>query len=179
MRPPDNEISPQGLAQLAVETFIRDGTIIEPPDNPQGIFITRAGAFVTLRKSDGQLRGCIGTIQPECSNLAGEIVKNAISAATRDPRFPRVSISELSDLNYSVDVLSRPESARGPQDLDPKVYGVIIETTDGLRRGLLLPGIAGLETVEEQWIAVHSKAGIKAGTPIRVERFTVTRFGKE
>jgi AMMECR1 domain-containing protein len=77
---------PQELAQLAIEAFIRDGIVIEPPDNPTEVLALRAGVFVTLRKSGGQLRGCIGTIEGERSNVACEIVHNAISAATRDPR---------------------------------------------------------------------------------------------
>lgn len=174
-----NDILPQELARLTIETFIREGAVIEPPAGPRGILATRAGAFVTLRKLDGELRGCIGTIEGERANVAAEIVQNAISAATRDPRFPQVSTLELPDLTYGVDVLSTPEPARGPEDLDPAVYGVIIESLDGRRRGLLLPRIGGIESVEAQWLAVHSKAGIKAGTPVRVERFTVTRFGKD
>lgn len=177
-RPP-NDILPHELARLVIETFIREGTVIEPPVDPHGVLATRAGAFVTLRFSDGQLRGCIGTIEPTHSNVAEEIVQNAISAAARDPRFPPVSTTELPHLRYGVDVLSTPEPARGPEDLDPLIYGVIIETLDGLRRGLLLPRIDGIESVEEQWQAVHSKAGIRPGTPVRVERFSVTRFGKD
>ena len=105
-----NDILPHELARLSVEIFIGDGAIIEPPAEPQGILASRAGAFVTLRKSNGQLRGCIGTIYPERSNVAREIVQNAISAATRDPRFPPVATSELFALCYSVDVLSTPKS---------------------------------------------------------------------
>ena len=104
---------------------------------------------------------------------------SVLSAATRDPRFPPVSTSELHDMNYGVDVLSKPEPAHGLEDLDPSTYGAIIETFDGLRRGLLLPRIEGISSAEEQWLAVHSKAGIRPGTPVRIERFTVTRFGKD
>lgn len=179
MRSPANDILPQELAQLTVEVFIREGAVIEPPADPRGILATRAGAFVTLRKSSGELRGCIGTIGAAQTNVAREIVQNAISAATRDPRFSPVSTGELPDLIYSVDVLSPPEPARGPEDLDPAVYGVIVETLDGSRRGLLLPRISGLESAREQWLAVHSKAGVKVGTPVRTERFSVTRFGKD
>jgi AmmeMemoRadiSam system protein A len=179
MHRPTNQILPHELARLAIEAFIRDGRVIDPPDNPKGVLATRAGVFVTLRHSDGQLRGCIGTIEAERLNVAEEIVQNAISAATRDPRFPPVSTPELPDLKYGVDVLSIREQARGPEDLDPARYGVIVETLDGWRRGLLLPRIDGIESVEAQWLAVHSKAGIKPGTPVRVERFTVTRFGKD
>ena len=179
MRRPANDIPPQELARLTVETFIRESTVIEPPVDPRGVLATRAGVFVTLRSADGQLRGCIGTIGPAHSNVAEEIVQNAISAATRDPRFLPVSTVELPDLEYGVDVLSIPELARGPEDLDPERYGVIVETLDGGRRGILLPRIVGIESAEVQWLAVHSKAGIKPGTPVRVERFTVTRFGKD
>jgi AmmeMemoRadiSam system protein A len=174
-----NDISPQELARLTIETFIREGRVIDPPDDPQGVLAARAGTFVTLRSADGELRGCIGTIEPAQANVAEEIVQNAISAAIRDPRFQPVSTVELPGLIYGVDVLSKPEPVRGPEDLDPSVYGVIIETMDGLRRGLLLPRIDSIDSVEEQWLAVHSKAGIKPGTRVHVERFTVTRFGKD
>ena len=173
---PSDDILPHELARQTVEAFIRERIVIEPPGNPEGILSTQAGVFVTLRKPDGELRGCIGTIEAEQANVAQEIVRNAISAATRDPRFPAVTTGELSSLSYSVDVLSTPEPARGPEDLDPAVYGVIVETLDGSHRGLLLPRIAGLDSVEQQWLAVHAKAGINPGTDVRVERFTVTRF---
>src|SRR5262249_26789061 len=149
------------------------------PKNPSGILATSAGVFVTLRTNSGALRGCIGTIEPSRSQVAEEIIRSAIKAATEDPRFPRVSVDELADLTYGVDILSAAETIRGPVDLDPAVYGVIIESLDSRRRGLLLPGIEGLETVDKQWSAVHFKAGINPGTPVRVMRFTVTRFGKE
>jgi AmmeMemoRadiSam system protein A len=176
--PPDN-ILPQELARLAVEAFILDRLTIEPPPAPRGILAQRAGVFVTLRYLDGQLRGCIGTIEPVHATVAEEIVYNAISSATRDPRFSPVATPELPLLKYSVDVLSLPEPVRGAEDLDPAVYGVIIESLLEQKRGLLLPGIDGIDTVESQWIAVHTKAGIKPGSPVRVERFKVTRFGKD
>lgn len=174
-----NDILPQELARLTVEKYISDGMVTNPPDDPQGVLATRAGVFVTLRTLDDQLRGCIGTIEPVCANVAEEIIQNAISAATRDPRFLPVTSAELGYLSYGVDVLASPEPARGPEDLDPSNYGVIVGTLDGLRRGLLLPRIEGIDSVEEQWLAVHQKAGIKPGTPVLVERFTVTRFGKD
>jgi len=174
-----NDIAPEDLARLAIERFIRDGELIDPPSEPSGLLAERAGAFVTLRTVEGNLRGCIGTIEPAYATVAAEIIQNAISAATRDPRFPPVAPGELSNLVYGVDVLSRPEAARGPEDLDPSRYGVIIETLDGGRRGLLLPRIERIDSAEQQWLAVHMKAGIRPGTPVRVERFTVTRFGKD
>lgn len=178
MRRAPNDILPEELARRTVEAFIREGARIEPPTAPQGILATRAATFVTLRKLGGQLRGCIGAVEAEHANVAEEIVRHAISAATRDPRFLPVSSSELADLRYGVDVLSPAEEVRRPDDdLDPSVYGVIIETLDGRRRGLPLPRIDGIESVESQWLAVHSKAGIIPGTAVRVRRFRVTRFG--
>jgi AmmeMemoRadiSam system protein A len=173
------EITPPELARLAVEAFISNGERIEPPAEPKGIMSERAGVFVTLRTVDGDLRGCIGTIEPAYATVAEEIIRNAINAAISDPRFSPVKPNELQSLTYGVDVLAPPEPARGIEDLDPSLYGVIIETLDGSRRGLLLPRIAGLDTAEQQWFAVHQKAGIKPGSPVRAERFTVTRYGKD
>jgi AmmeMemoRadiSam system protein A len=179
MRVPPDDITLTKLARLAVEAYIDSGVRLKPPESPQGMLSERAASFVTLRTTDGRLRGCIGTIEPGHESLAEEVIENAISAATRDPRFPPVSPAELPDLTYGVDVLSPPEPARGPLDLDPLRFGVTIETLDGTRRGLLLPGISGITTVDEQWRAVHIKAGIKMGEMVRVERFTVRRFGKD
>ena len=173
------DLTPQELARRAVEAFIGDGHVLETPEGMTGVLAERAGVFVTLRMRSGELRGCIGTIQPTRENVAAEIIANAISAATRDPRFLPVRPDELSDLTYGVDVLSLPEPVRGVEDLDPSQYGVIIETPDGRRRGLLLPRIAGIDSAQEQWQAVHMKAGIRPDQPVRVERFTVTRFGKD
>jgi len=178
IQPPD-DISPDGLARLSVEKFIAEGLTISPPQHPTGVLAQRAGAFVTLRTLAGDLRGCIGTTEPAHSTVAEEIIQNAIHSATRDPRFPPVTVGELADLTYGVDVLSAPEPVLGPGDLDAVRFGVIIETLDANRRALLLPGIQGIDTVDQQWQAVHQKAGIRVGEPVRVERFTVTRFGKD
>ena len=164
---------------MAVEAFVSGGRRIEPPDHLVGVLGDQAGVFVTLRTADGALRGCVGTIEPVNQTVALEIVQNAIKAAMDDPRFAPVVLEELADLTYGVDVLSPPEAAAGIGDLDPLVYGVIVETLDCRRRGLLLPRIEGIRTAEEQWLAVHLKAGIRPGEPVRAERFTVTRYGKD
>jgi AMMECR1 domain-containing protein len=174
-----NEIDPPNLARLTVETFIIGGQVIHPPLQPGGILATCAPVFVTLRIDRSDLRGCIGTMSPAQRNVAEEIIANSIRAATHDPRFLPVVVDELPRLSYGVDVLHAAESARGIEDLDPASYGVSIETLDGRARGVLLPGIEGIDTPEEQWILVHRKAGIRVGTPVRVERFKVSRFGKD
>ncbi|HXM33964.1 MAG TPA: AmmeMemoRadiSam system protein A, partial [Pyrinomonadaceae bacterium] len=131
------------LARQAVETFVLTDSQLKPPDNPEGILAEPAACFVSIKTRYGDLRGCIGTIEPTRETLAEELILNAINAASRDPRFPPVSAAELPQLGYSVDVLSAPEPAAF-EELDPKIYGVIVEDEGGLHRGLLLPDIEGV-----------------------------------
>jgi len=162
------------LAKDAVEKFVGEGVLLEPSPGAEGIMPGRAGAFVCLKKH-GQLRGCIGTIEPATENVASEVVRNAVAAATDDPRFSPVSAEELGELQYTVDVLMPPESVSSMDELDPVKYGVIV--TSGLRRGLLLPDLEGVDTVEEQWRIAAAKAGIGPGEhEISIERFEVKRF---
>jgi len=133
---------------------------------------TQAGAFVSLHMN-GRLRGCIGTIAPTRATLAEEIIENAISAATKDPRFNPVTVSELSQLEYSVDVLSPAEPIDSTEQLDVKRYGVIV--TSGGKRGLLLPNLDTIDTVEEQISIAKKKAGIGPGEPVSLKRFEVVR----
>jgi len=133
----------------------------------------RAGVFVSIHKGE-ELRGCIGTIGPTEPNIALEIVQNAVSAATRDPRFPPVTPAELSRLNYKVDVLTDPEPIKSTDELDPKRYGVIVEA--GWRRGLLLPDLEGVDSVEYQIEICRAKAGIGENEPVKLYRFEVKRY---
>lgn len=163
------------LARRAVETFIRDGNVIEIPSAPSAMLQQRAACFVSIKTQEGDLRGCIGTIEPVKQTLAEELIANAISAATRDPRFPPVQPAELSNLRYSVDVLSEPEPARF-EELDPALYGVIVEDEAGMHRGLLLPDLQGIETAQQQVEIAARKAGITHGAPLKFSRFRVERF---
>lgn len=130
------------------------------------------GTFVTLKKSGGELRGCIGTYEPVTESLGDEIIRNASSAALDDPRFAPVKPEELGGLTISVDVLTQPEVCN-KQDLDPDRYGIILEK--GSRSGLLLPDLDGIDTVEEQLEVTKNKAGI----PPRDENFVIKRFEVE
>ena len=169
------------LARLSLETHVRGGRRTRLPDDlpkdlalPDELMTTRAGCFVSLKK-DGELRGCIGTIAPMRESLAEEICANAVSAAVHDPRFAPVSVDELEELIYDVDVLSPPEPIEGPEQLDVRRYGVIVSTTDG-RRGLLLPDLDGVDTVDEQIDIAARKGGIDlARDSWRLERFEVVR----
>jgi AmmeMemoRadiSam system protein A/AmmeMemoRadiSam system protein B len=160
------------LARETLETFVKTGEIISPPENSP-LAEKKAGTFVSL-KINGQLRGCIGTIEPVRDSLAAEIVENAVSAGTYDPRFRPVTKDELPRLEYSVDVLSAPEEVSGPEELDPTKYGVIVQQGD--RRGLLLPDLEGVETVDEQLSIALQKAGISPNADYRIFRFYVERY---
>jgi AmmeMemoRadiSam system protein A len=164
---------PVRLARATIEAFVRTGATsdVEPLSDPA--LPARAGAFVSLHTPAG-LRGCIGTIGPTQPSLAAEIVHNAISASSQDPRFPPMRPDELADLEITVDVLEEPEPVSSLADLDPKVYGVI--TTCGWRRGLLLPDLEGVDTCEEQVAIALSKGGIRQGEPVSLERFRVVRY---
>lgn len=132
----------------------------------------RAAVFVSIKKN-GQLRGCIGTITAATSCIAKEIQRNAISAGLHDPRFEPVREEELDELIYSVDVLTAPEPIASDAELNPRVYGVIVE--NGLRRGLLLPDLEGVDTAESQIAIAREKAGIAENEPVSLSRFRVVR----
>ena len=143
-----------------------------PEDLPQEMLDTQAGAFVSIHKQ-GRLRGCIGTIGPTRDSLAEEIINNAISASTEDPRFPAITENELKLLEINVDVLGEPEYIHSMDQLDVKRYGVIV--TKGYRRGLLLPDLEGVDTPEEQVSIAKRKAGIRDDEDVKLERFEVIR----
>lgn len=163
------------LARAALERRVRTGRRLPLPDDlPEGLLSRRAGAFVSIKKN-GQLRGCIGTIAPTRGNLAEEIAANAVSAGLHDPRFPPVTPDELPELVYDVDVLGDPEPVEGREGLDPRRYGVIVSAPDG-RRGLLLPDLDGIDTVDEQLRIAARKGGIALSEEgVAVERFVVER----
>lgn len=161
------------LARLSLETYIKTGKYVKlPSDLPADMIGKRAGVFVSLKKY-GQLRGCIGTISPVTESVSQEILRNAVSAAVEDPRFPPVSEDELNDLVYSVDVLSEAEPIPSIEGLDVTRYGVIVSS--GRKRGLLLPNLEGVDTVEQQVSIAKKKAGIYDNEDIQIERFEVVR----
>lgn len=161
------------LARMTLETYVREGRVIDiPKDLPEEMLTKRAGVFVSIKKH-GELRGCIGTFLPTKKNIAEEIRRNAISAGCEDPRFYPVRPEELPELTYSVDVLTKPEPVDSPDQLDPGKYGVIVKK--GFRSGLLLPALEGVDTVEEQLNIALRKAGISPHEDYKIERFEVER----
>ena len=161
------------LARKTIDTFVRTGKMIRiPEDLPEEMMKMRAGTFVSIHKH-GRLRGCIGTIAPTAENVAGEIIRNAVSASTKDPRFDPVTADELKWLEISVDVLGRPEKIDSIAQLDVKRYGVIVSC--GYRRGLLLPDLEGVDTPQQQVAIAREKGNIRETEKYTLERFEVIR----
>jgi len=165
------------LARKSIEYYLKEGRYLPLPSGlPPYLLNERRGVFVSLKKR-GNLRGCIGTYIPQHENIAQEIIHNAVSAATQDPRFPPLQEEELPLLNISVDILSSPEKVNSLEELDPKKYGVIVERD--WRKGLLLPDIEGVDTVGEQIRIALAKAGISPHERFNIYRFTVDRYEEE
>lgn len=171
----DEEVNTgQTLVQLArrtIETFILEKRKIDPPDEVS--VPGKAGVFVSIKKHN-QLRGCIGTLLPVTDSVSREVVENAVSAATRDPRFPPITAEELDELEISVDVLSSPEPVADTTSLDPSRFGVIVRS--GGRTGVLLPDLEGIEKAEDQVAIARRKAGISEKEPVELFRFRVVRY---
>ena len=161
------------LARKSLESYVKSRKTISVPGGlPEEMLKTRAGAFVSIHKH-GKLRGCIGTIAPTADNVAQEIIRNAISAATKDPRFDPITEDELKWLEINVDVLGKPEKISSIDELDVKRYGVIVSS--GYKRGLLLPDLDGVDTPEEQVAIAMKKGGIRESDHYTLERFEVVR----
>lgn len=161
------------LAKNTIEEYIRNRRKIDIPiDISEELLNNKKGVFVSIHKN-GYLRGCIGTILPTTNCVAQEIINNAISASTKDPRFNPIDVSELDDLEINVDVLTHPESVENISELDPKKYGVIVSS--GFKRGVLLPDLEGVDTVDEQINIAKNKAGINNNEDFIIEKFQVIR----
>jgi MEMO1 family protein len=163
------------LARATIEAYVREGRVLRPEEAPAPVEGGPAGVFVTLRRhSNGDLRGCIGTIQATEDSLAAETIHNAIAAATRDPRFPALAPAELNDLDLEVSVLYPPERINSQAELDPHRYGVIVQ--HGRRRGLLLPDIQGIDDAATQVDMARQKAWISRDEPLELWRFQVDKY---
>ena len=161
------------LARASAEYYVKNGEVMPlPEDVAPELLNVRAGAFVSIHKF-GALRGCIGTIASTQKNLALEIIENAVSAVSKDPRFQPVTEDELKYLDINVDVLGEAEKISSPAELDVKKYGVIVQS--GYKRGLLLPDLDGVDTVEQQISIARRKGGIAPDEEVDLFRFEVVR----
>lgn len=167
------------LAQKAVETFIKEKEIISaPPDFPKKFLERKSGVFVSIHnKKENCLRGCIGTFLPSQENIATEVIKNAISAATQDSRFLPIKKEELPFLSYTVYILNPPQLIKDLSELNPKKYGIIVKTVTAAtpKTGLLLPDLEGIDTVEKQIFIACQKAGIN----LEKEKILIYKFSVE
>lgn len=165
------------LAYQAIETYLTTGQTIGPPQPLPAELVEPGAVFVSLHLADGRLRGCRGTTAPTQPNLAEAIIHTAIASATDDPRFPPMTADELPGLQVKVDVLSPMEPVTDPNQLDEKIYGVLIQS--GYNRALLLPDIPAVDSVARQLELVRRKAGLSPAEPAELYRFTVTRYQEE
>lgn len=156
------------LARESLEYYLKNHKYIEYEKKSD----EKRGVFVSLKK-DGVLRGCIGTLFPITDSLEEEIIRNSVEAGLHDPRFYPVMEDELDEISISVDVLS-DFTQTSFDDLDPKIKGIIV--TAGIKKGVLLPNIEGIDTPEEQLEIVLKKAGIKPYEDYQIEVFTVDRY---
>jgi MEMO1 family protein len=163
------------LARSSLQAYVHLGRPLRLPEETISALGQRQACFVTLREH-GQLRGCVGTIEPTRENLAQEIADNAVGAGTRDFRFLPVTAGELGDLAYSVDVLSPLEGVRDISGLDPAVDGMVVR--QGGRVGVLLPGIPEVKDAQQQFEICCQKAGISSPAGIELARFSVTRYAE-
>jgi AmmeMemoRadiSam system protein A len=161
------------LAIQSVKHQLEKGLLLPCPKPLPENMQQQAGAFVSIKKN-GLLRGCIGTIQPKYDNLAEEVIQNAIKAASEDPRFPAVEIQELKELTFSVDVLTTPEKINDTTSLDVTRYGLIVRSEN--KRGLLLPNLENIKTIDQQLKVCLKKGGIKKTDNYELYRFEVQRF---
>ena len=163
-----------GVARRSVSAALRGSSELAPAATGEYLSAPR-GVFVTVLSRSGKLRGCVGTIVPVCADLVAETWRNAPLAALQDNRFPPVAADELADLRFEVSVLHSIEAVAAAAGLDPASYGVIVFAEDG-RRGLLLPGIADIETSEEQLQFARLKGGIHPDESVTIQRFQVDHF---
>lgn len=162
------------LAKRAINVYIKERRLIDIPQSLIPEMKGRAGTFVSIHALNGELRGCIGTFAPMRENIAAEVIYNAIAAASQDPRFPPIEADELDGLDISVDVLSPPEQVASISELDAKKYGVIVKA--GNRKGLLLPDLEGVDSVQQQISICRRKGGISEKEAVELSRFTVVRY---
>ncbi len=167
------------LAREAVETYVKKGSIMDPPHSlPQGLEEKR-GVFVTIKKKD-ELKGCIGTYLPTKENIAHETIYNAVAACSKDYRFPPVTEPELPFLSYEVYIIGKPEKVSDFSELDSKKFGLLVKK--GLRSGLLLPGLEGIDSPEKQFKIACRKAGISGSLQsddVEIFKFKVQKYGEK
>jgi AmmeMemoRadiSam system protein A len=165
------------LAREAISAHV--GVVRADVPVMSGVLARLGGAFVTLH-NHGDLRGCIGHIEPT-EPLGGVVARCAVAACSSDPRFPRIAPAELDEIDIEISLLGPIEPIAGPQDVEVGRHGLVVES--GRQRGLLLPQVA----IEWSWDAEAFLAQTchKAGLPrdawkhgAKLWRFEAEVFGE-
>jgi AmmeMemoRadiSam system protein A len=177
-RPQSSTAPPALLVDIALEAIehaLSGAPYCAPPlpapwDEPRAV-------FVTLRSPDGSLRGCIGRTEPMAQSLSEEVADCAVGAATRDLRMEALRSDELPDLRVEVSVLHAPRAVEDREKLDPRQDGIVVEL--GLRRGVLLPDVEGVDSVAQQIRIALGKAGIAEHSPYTLSSFRVDKVRRE
>lgn len=165
--------SPHPLVQLARDAIQHHLSFSKPltlSPHLKSTYPNPTGVFITLFEND-KLRGCIGSLKPQTKSLAEEVARNAVLAATKDPRFNPVVLHEIDKLAIQIEIVTPPEPIDDPSGLNPEVDGLIVRS--GKKQGVLLPGIEGVDTVEQQIKICRSKGEIKPNDPVTYYRFRV------
>jgi hypothetical protein len=165
------------LARQAIQAYVETGQVIDPPGTPEYQAPFHPGVFVSIHNKTGELRGCVGTFHTTEQFLSEQVIKSAVSACSRDPRFAAVEPWELPLIDVKVDVLSPFEPVDSADQLDVKHYGLMVES--GWKRGLLLPDIPGVADVQQQIEIAAMKAGLRRHESFQMYRFTVQRYTEE
>jgi AmmeMemoRadiSam system protein A len=163
------------LAREAVTSYLKSSKSLKLDEIANKRMLNdQAGAFVSLHnKKDGTLRGCIGTFTPTCENIAQEIVKNSISAALKDPRFPPLNEKDISEITFSVDIIGKIKPVNEIKDLNPKEFGILVKKSG--QTGLLLPNLKNIESPEIQVKIACQKAGINPNSDYKIFKFKAER----
>ncbi|MEW6443412.1 MAG: AmmeMemoRadiSam system protein B [bacterium] len=161
------------LARDTLESYVRSGRTPDPLAAPYRItdnLKQKRGAFVTLKKG-GELRGCIGYIQP-IEPVYAAVQENTINAAARDSRFPPVEKEELASLRIEISVLSQPKRIASYEDIALGTHGIILKK--GLHQSVFLPQVAP----EQGWDLPETlrNLSLKAGLPADAWRHRETTF---
>ena len=156
------------LARQAIKEYLSTGAVLDPPEL-LAAWQRQQGVFVTLGFG-GRMRGCWGSLTPTAANLAQATIQAAIGAATRDPRYPPLRLTELEQVRIQVALIESVTPVADLQGLDPTRFGLWIRS--GGQGAVLLPG----EALTTQWQLSRAKAlaGIPPAAPVELFRVTAT-----
>ena len=169
------------LARTSIESALAGDSSAQPEDEFEAALRRPAGAFVTLRTKQGDLRGCIGSIHA-VQPLYRAVITSALSAAFRDPRFVPVQAHEMMRLELEISVMGPIVEVRDVEEIVVGRDGLII--SNGRSAGLLLPQVATEYGWDRETFLAQTclKAGLPPGTwrsqQAKIEKFAAEVFSE-